>query len=207
VASMGDSALTKLGLMLGDRLFIEAYDRDDYDGEIVRRHVQDLLLLPKNYISRLCNEGLQRVMIQPGSVADVSTYRSMRDTQVPGHIAGTTWSDISAAYDRNRKWLVLGTLGDVGRHIVFHEIGHAAGDLLAYDADFRVQNAYRRMLPQLSTYYRDDEKRSNRGLREFFADSFVCAILSPESLESTFSVEYATFLRDVVLMGRTARAR
>ena len=130
-------------------------------------------------LRRLVFNGLKRIEIGPGSVADFSGYEQLAYSQPLGHSNEVTFSDIAGLYDSSLKRIVLGTQGLKLEGLVPHELGHALGELLGYYEDPELRTGYLKNAKagRLYSFYLDNGEPSERGLKEFFADLIMDAIL------------------------------
>ncbi|MBI4558801.1 MAG: hypothetical protein HY706_14560 [Candidatus Hydrogenedentes bacterium] len=193
--------------VLGDVLQVAGYKLAGEEGTIIWQHAADLDRFPKPLLSKMVREGLQQILIGPGSVAEFPGYEALGKEQVPGYPRGTTWLDIAGAYDRKTQTVILGPRPVVDEHLAVHEVAHALIDLLGYVGDFRVDEEYRRLFPELHDFYKIGHRQSTRGKVEFLADSVAYVILYQDVTPSNFHPEFLRFIRETMLTGRTPRAK
>lgn len=193
--------------VLGNTLVVRGYQRHDADGEQIRQHMAELDLLPKPFLSKLKREGLKGIEIRPGSVVDFPSLGLLPGAHPPGYPEGTTYRAVPAIYNRESKTIFLGSRPKSYRGTALHEIFHAAGNLLGYDDDFRVRQAYARSFERLEDFYKDRGGHSARGRREFFADSAANVIMETEEAVLEYGRSYVEFVLDHVLKGRTGRTK
>lgn len=129
---------------------------------------------------RLRLSGLNLIEIGPGSVADFSGYEQLRNIQPPGYPSDVTFGDIAGLYDAQLGRIVIGTRGLEVDGVVAREIDHAMGDLLGFyqDADLRAGYLKNATAGRLYSLYLDNGAPSERGMKEFFADLVMNAILT-----------------------------
>lgn len=200
--SISISDYSRLSEALGDGLRVIDARINAQEAAIIHEHVAGLLAVPVGVLLKLRTHGLARIQIGRGGVASFPGYEAYQSIQVPTAPRGVTWDDARGAYISSRKEMVLGT-GSFGYEgTATHEIGHALGDLMGYDNSLRLASEYRAKsrgsLRKVSAYY-PDGRLTDRGKKEFFAETVSLGIMSRGSLKAFFSDAYYTFIVEDVL--------
>lgn len=196
------SAYSRLSNELGDRLCVLDARINAREADVILEHVNALVATPKGVLAKLATHGLSRVQIGKGGVASFPGYDLFNHIQIPTAPRGATWSDARGAYISSRKEIILGTGSRGYEGTAAHEVGHALGELMGYDNSLRLAVEYRAKsrgsLRKVSAYY-PDGRLTDRGKKEFFAETVSLGIMSRGSLKAFFSDAYYTFIVEDVL--------
>lgn len=170
----------ELQSVLGSSLHVRGFALSGPGGDVIRNHLAQLDRFSLTLLRRLRLNGLNSIEIGPGSVADFSGYEHLANIQPPGHHDGVTFSDIAGLYDSGLKRVILGNQGLSVEGLVPHELGHAMGDLLGIYQNKELRAGYlnNANTGRLAAFFLDQGEPSERGLREFFADLVMNAILT-----------------------------
>ena len=196
------AAWSRLSEELGDGLCVLDAKVSAQESAIIQEHVAGLLAMPAGVLSKLRAHGLARIQIGKGGVASFPGFEAYQGVQIPTAPRGVTWDHARGAYIASRREVILGT-GSHGYHVTaLHEMGQAMGDLLDHDNSLILAIEYRAKssvsLRKVSAYY-PGGRLTDRGRKEFFAESVSLGIMNRASLKAFFSEAYYTFIVKDVL--------
>lgn len=199
--------LERLTAILGSRLRLFPDGMEPGEEALVAIYLRDLLLVPSSLWSRLtggmAGTRLEHVWIGKGPVCAFPGFEDYANEPIPGS-PGRTYLDVPCSYNWERHTILLGSEPrseiDKAESAAMHEVGHALGNILGYDDDYRLKAEFGRLSARLPT---------SVGMREFFALSFEHVIMKSRlGMSETFlSAQYKQFLRDVVLRGKAPQTK
>ena len=193
---------SRLSEELGDGLRVIDARINAQEAAIINEHVAGLLAVPAGVLSKLRAHGLARIQIGKGGVANFPGFEAFQGVQIPTAPRGVTWDQARGAYIAGRREVILGTGSHGYNGTTLHETGHAMGDLLGHDSSLILSSEYRTKssgsLRKVSAYY-PGGRLTDRGKKEFFAESVSLGIMNRPSLKAFFSEAYYTFIVEDVL--------
>jgi hypothetical protein len=167
-----------------------------HERAVIDAHLADAGLIPERLVARVVTAGLAGVFVGVGDVPDLDDMRFLR---------GTSYEQVSAIYDRTRRYIVAGTYGDdaLDEHNLLHEFGHAAGDLLDLNEHLEVLKLHRDIdfWIRLPAFMRGFQPGDGRGRRELFAESIRDRILGRAAAVRDYGANYVAFLEEELDFG------
>lgn len=165
---------------------------------MVKKHLEELNLLPENLVHTMKKEGL-KVRVGRGNVDRLSgdTF-SKRGNSPSGHVL-TGWGHVGGVFDPVSSTAYIGNTLSGSRSTALHEYGHGVGHLLQVDNSQELSQAHRRFFNRLESYYKQEGAGGYTGKSELLAESFAEYFTIPrEKFIHKYDQEWYSFLSKII---------
>lgn len=161
---------------------------DDWDLDVIRRHVRDINLIPTEALQKLANSGVM-FHIGDGGVVKLDRMERLKGVQPRGWSEGSMWDDVGGCYGNN--WVLVGNARGGSVSVALHEAGHAVGEhyyvrsrrefqkvgvaLESVEHSQTWKKIHTRLYKAgvLGDYYRQGGAGAYAGMEELWAESFA----------------------------------
>ena len=178
-------------------------DIRDEGTAVVKKHLADLALAPAGLHQRLKDAGLAGVFVGAVPYPELDDNQRLRGVRPRGWPEGSTWQDVAAGYDPERRMAAVWSAEPTGSASeMLHEYGHAVGHLLEYYDDPRLIAAHRRLYGELLTFYRQGGPGGAAGRSELLAEGFAIYLKKGrQGCVQEYDEGFAAFLDDIITGG------